>query len=76
MCEFPNCVMSNQCSNWFCEKPTPWSKMTYKIVRIYFASGRRKIIETGLTLQEAQKHCSDPTTSKSKVWFDAYYPEQ
>lgn len=57
----------------------------YKIVRMYFRGGSR-VIKTGLTLEEAQKHCSDPETSsrtcKKSVnvrrtknlgpWFDGY----
>jgi hypothetical protein len=63
---------------------------TYKIVRFYReASIRRRIIETGLTLEEAQEHCNDPETSSStctgKVgrertkrvgdWFDGFEKE-
>jgi hypothetical protein len=57
----------------------------YKIVRMYFQGGSR-IIKRGLTLEEAQKHCSDPQTSSSTCttatgkartrrmgpWFDGY----
>ena len=57
----------------------------YKIVRNYFKGGRRTI-ETGLTLEQAQAHCSDPETSSSTCtlssrkaitrrmgqWFDSY----
>lgn len=31
-----------------------------------------KVIRRGLTLFEAQKHCSDPKTNKLGVWFDGY----
>lgn len=60
----------------------------YKIVRMYFNSTRwpRRTIATGLTLEEAQKHCQDPETSSSTCtnaigrkrtrergpWFDGY----
>ena len=37
---------------------------TYKIVRHYFKKGSRAIMR-GLTLEEAQQHCSDPETSSS-----------
>ena len=62
----------------------------YKIVRMFFDSSRRKrTIETGLTLEQAQAHCKDPetssktcTTSKRKAytrkngqWFDGYEKE-
>lgn len=57
----------------------------YKIVRHYFRGGKR-VIKSGLTLEEAQRHCSDPETSSSTAtkaqgkkrtaqrgpWFDGY----
>ena len=57
----------------------------YRIVRNYF-NGRPRLIRTGLTLEEAKRHCQDPETSsstcKGKVgkartrrmgpWFDSY----
>jgi len=60
----------------------------YKIVRMYFrnrGSGNR-VIARGLTLEEAQAHCSDPETSSRTAtsaaakqrtktlgpWFDGY----
>jgi len=61
---------------------------TYKIVRHYFNNGNR-VIERGLTLEEAQAHCRDPETSSSTAttakarartkrygkWFDGYDEE-
>lgn len=61
---------------------------TYKIVRGYFKGGRR-VIERGLTLEEAQTHCRDPETSSQTAtsyaarkrteqrgpWFDGYERE-
>lgn len=61
---------------------------TYKIVRHYF-KGDKRVIRTGLTLEEAQEHCSDPETSSSTCtskegrrrtekrgpWFDGYSEE-
>jgi hypothetical protein len=48
---------------------------TYRIVRIYQASHRRPCtIETGLTLEEAQAHCSRPDT-RGETWFDGYEQE-
>lgn len=59
----------------------------YKIVRHYFnTSKNRRTIDTRLTLEEAQAHCSDPETSSSTcttararaitrrngAWFDGY----
>jgi hypothetical protein len=57
----------------------------YKIVRIYFTGGRRTV-KSGLTLEEAKEHCSDPETSSNTCtlarnrrhtqergpWFDGY----
>jgi hypothetical protein len=62
--------------------------MSYKIVRNYFNS-RPRVIKRGLTLAQAQKHCSDPETSSSTCksaskrrytqlhgkWFDGYDEE-
>jgi predicted metal-dependent HD superfamily phosphohydrolase len=51
---------------------------TYKIVRKYRDSNHpdnNKVIETGLTLEEAQEHCNDPSTHESGVWFDCYYED-
>ena len=62
-------------------------RMSYRIVRFYRdAYTRRRIIERGLTLEEAQAHCGDPETSSSTcttsagrrrtkrmgAWFDGY----
>ena len=59
----------------------------YKIVRFYFEKpGHKRTIESGLTLEEAQKHCQDKETSsltctsaagrqrtkKMGKWFDGY----
>lgn len=64
---------------------------TYKIVRSYFKAGiRKRTIRTGLTLDQAKAHCSNPETSSStctnKVgkartrnvgpWFDGYTEEK
>lgn len=63
---------------------------TYCIVRFYKDAGhKRTIIKTGLTLQEAKEHCSDPETdSKTSTqafpagalenqgpWFDGFEKE-
>ncbi len=58
---------------------------TYKIVRFYQRDANaRETIKTGLTLEEAQEHCSDPETSSRTStsddgtrgpWFDGYYEE-
>jgi hypothetical protein len=61
---------------------------TYKIVRNYL-NGRPRVIERGLTLEQAQAHCQDPETSSSTCqlarnvrrtqtqgpWFDGYDQE-
>jgi len=57
----------------------------WKVVR-YFYDGGHRTIKSGLTLAQAQKHCSDPETSSSTAtgaaarritrqhgrWFDGY----
>jgi hypothetical protein len=61
---------------------------TYKIVRHFFKQ-ENEVIKTGLTLEEAQEHCSDPETSSRTCtkraglrrteergpWFDGYAEE-
>jgi hypothetical protein len=59
----------------------------YRIIRFYRdAYPRRRTIDTGLTLAQAQAHCKDPETSSSTAtsktgrartrrlgaWFDGY----
>lgn len=68
--------------------------MTYKIVRSFYreqVDGRiKRTIKKGLTLEEAQAHCSNPETSSSTAklpkqvaytkrhgpWFDGYDKEK
>jgi len=64
------------------------ARKRYKIVRGYFHGGRR-VIKSGLTLEQAQAHCSDPETSSRTCrksagrkrtaarghWFDGYTEE-
>ena len=59
--------------------------MSYKIIRFFFNGGKR-VIKRGLTLEQAQAHCTDPETSSSTCklpsnvrrtkqrgpWFDGY----
>ena len=61
----------------------------YMIVRMYFRGGRR-VIKTGLSLEQAQRHCKDPETSSKTcrnsagvrrtrnmgAWFDGYEVEK
>jgi len=58
----------------------------YNIVRFYANSYRHRIIRERVTLEEAQRYCSDPETSSSTatsaaarrrtrrigLWFDGY----
>ena len=54
--------------------------MKYKIIRCYQAPNTRsRLIKKGLTLEQAQAHCSDPNTrGVTKIggvttrYFDAY----
>lgn len=64
--------------------------MSYKIVRFYMREGppgghlqnKKRTMDTGLTLEQVQAHCSDPST-KGKLpksrggweYFDGYYEE-
>jgi hypothetical protein len=51
---------------------------TYSIVRFHADSNHpdhRKVIDTGLTLDEAQAHCQDEDSRESGVWFDGYTEE-
>jgi len=57
----------------------------FKIVRIY-QNGKKRVIDTGLTLEQAQAHCQDSQTSSRTCtnatgrkrtrlhgpWFDTY----
>jgi hypothetical protein len=65
-------------------------KVSYKIQRLYFRNDECKhTIKTGLSLEQAQAHCSNPETSSSTCtkainkhrtrergpWFDSYTEE-
>jgi hypothetical protein len=49
---------------------------TYKIIR-FFRNGTvsSQVVETGLSLEEAQEHCNNSETSKAD-WFDGYEEEK
>ncbi len=50
---------------------------TYKIVRVYRNTNERFTIETGLTLEEAKCHCSDPASSADDdTWMDCFFKEE
>lgn len=63
--------------------------MSHKIVRCYMRGYHKRTIRRGLTLEQAQAHCSDPETSSSTctnkagkartrrlgAWFDSYTRE-
>lgn len=60
--------------------------MAYRIVRMYQRDRPPRVLKSGLTLDQAQAHCSDPETSSSTAtsptarrrtarygpWFDGY----
>ena len=52
--------------------------MTYCIKRHYHPSldKESKLIEEGLTLEEAQEHCSRKDTESDGEWFDAFHKEE
>ena len=45
----------------------------YLIIR-YHRDGPNQVIKAGVTLEEAQEHCNDPSTS-GLDWFDGYVSE-
>jgi hypothetical protein len=48
----------------------------YKIIRFFRDEDKpSKIIEEGLTLEEAQAHCRDEDTHKEGEFFDGYEEE-
>ncbi len=49
-------------------------KDQYKIIRFYDPSQnkRKRVIKTGLTLEQARAHCNDPKTRKEGVYFDGF----
>lgn len=60
---------------------TPQDKQKYKIVRRYFDETKpAKIMQRGLTLEEAQAHCQRddthaPIKDGVRAWFDGYTEE-
>lgn len=64
--------------------------MSYKIVRMYKNSYRKRVIKRGLSLDEAQAWCRNPETSSNTAtsasakrltrlhgpWFDGYEEEK
>lgn len=52
------------------------TKKTYKIVRFY-SDGKICVRKgfTGLTLEQAQAHCSDQKTREDGFYFDGYTEE-
>jgi len=54
--------------------------MGYSIIRFYSDDRERRVIETGLSLADARKHCNDPESSSQTAtdpdeegnWFDGY----
>lgn len=50
----------------------------YKIVRYYapHLNRAKRTIKRGLTLEQAQAHCSRPDTKREGKWFDGYTKER
>ena len=48
--------------------------MTYTIFRSYAPHLNRenRIIQRGVTLEQALAHCRNPKTRKAEEWFDGY----
>ena len=56
-------------------QPTRTPTVTlYNIVRSYHPSleKRDRIVQRGLTLEQAQDHCRNPKTREEGQWFDGY----
>ena len=74
-----NLTATGSCANILDrDKPaTNENMITYKIVRTYHPSLNQEseTIDTGLSLAEAQAHCSDPATREPGVYFDGYFEE-
>ena len=51
---------------------THGSENEYNIYRFYASGKARKLIRSGLTLEQAQEWCSRDDTRKEGVWFDGY----
>ena len=50
--------------------------VSYEIVRFYRDQNKdQEVKQTGLTLEEAQDHCSLESTHEDGVWFDGYREE-
>ena len=49
----------------------------YSIVRFYAPNINKanRVIQRGLTLEQAQAHCRNPRTRKDGEWFDGYTEE-
>ena len=72
-----NFVLVSRFSNKVCRMDITMNKLdtTYKIVRLYRDVDREsQVIHTGLTLEEAQSHCRDESTSTPE-YFDGYMEE-
>ena len=61
--------------------------MSYKVVRFYMNHRTTRVLRSGLTLEEAQEHCSSKETSSATCsnakarrvggsWFDGYDKEE
>lgn len=47
----------------------------YNIIRFYKVTSHpyhKRIIDTGLTLEQAKEHCNDPSTCEDGVYFDGF----
>lgn len=47
---------------------------TYKVIK-FFKNGNQKVVQRGLTLDEAKAVCSNPDT-KGKNWFCGFTKEE
>lgn len=70
--DHPVCSCGQIGCGWHCEED---DVATYKIVRFYRDGNKdSEVIQTGLTLEEAQEHCRRDDT-RGDGWFDGYEEE-
>ena len=65
-------TLRSQNINFDQRKWAVWCNVKYKITRFYYSDARHRTIKKNMSLSEAQRHCSSPSTRKEGVYFDGY----